>query len=71
MAAGISLVTSRKTHRSSLVAYGEGSGVITAVAQVTAMLWVWSLAWELTHATGIAKKDNKAHSSGVPIEAQR
>ena len=29
---------------------GSGSGVVAAVAQVTAMVWVQFLAWELPHA---------------------
>ena len=42
---------------------GEGSGIVTAVAQVTtavaqvtAAAQVRSLAWELLHAIGVAKK---------------
>lgn len=35
---------------------GEGSIVVTAVARVAALAWVQSLAWELLHATGMAKK---------------
>ena len=34
---------------------GKGSGVVTAVAQVTTVVWVQSLAPEISHATGIAK----------------
>ena len=32
------------------------SGIVTAVAQVTAMVQVQSLAWELPHALSAAKK---------------
>ena len=34
----------------------KGSSIFTAVAQVTAEVWVQSLAWELLHAVGVAKK---------------
>ena len=33
--------------------------VVTVVAQVSAVAWVQSLAWELLHATGAAKKKKK------------
>lgn len=35
---------------------GKGPGVVTAVAQVTAVVGVHSLAWELPHAMCAAKK---------------
>ena len=35
---------------------GSGSGVVTAVAQVTAVAWVRSLAQEFPHGTVMAKK---------------
>ena len=35
---------------------GKGSGVVTALAQVAALVQVWSLAWERPHATGTTKK---------------
>jgi len=35
---------------------GSGSGVVTAMARVTAVVWVRSLAWELTHAASAAEK---------------
>ena len=35
---------------------GEGSGIVTTVALVTAEAWVRSLAWELPHAMKVAKK---------------
>ena len=40
---------------------GQGSGVVTAVALVTVVLQVWSLAWELPHAMekNILKKKKK------------
>ena len=38
---------------------GEGSGTLMAVAQVTAVVQVWSLAQEHTQATGTARKTNK------------
>ena len=34
----------------------EASGIVTAVAWVTAVAQVWSLAWELLYASGAAKK---------------
>jgi len=37
----------------------KGSGVFTAVALVTAMAEVQSLAWELSRGPGMAKKQNK------------
>ena len=37
---------------------GEGSGVVTAVAWVTAVARVQALAWELLHVAGMAKKKN-------------
>ena len=53
--------------RDSSVAQREGSGTITAVAQVTAVAWVWSLAQELSHVLGVAKTKpkqiNKKHQS--------
>lgn len=30
--------------------------VVTAVGQISAVVWVWSLAWELLHAGRVAKK---------------
>ena len=36
-------------------AEGEGSGIVTAAARVTAVVQVQSLAQELSHATGVAK----------------
>ena len=35
---------------------GYGSIIVTAVARVTAVVWVCSLAQELPHAVGMAKK---------------
>ena len=32
------------------------SGIVTIAAQVTAVMYVQSLAWELPHAGGVAKK---------------
>jgi len=40
---------------------GQGSGVVTAVALVTAMARVQSLTWELLHAAGAAKKGKKIY----------
>ena len=31
-------------------------GVATAAVQVTAVAWIWSLAWELERATDVARK---------------
>ena len=45
---------------SSCCSVGLVPGVVTAVAQVAAVAWVWSLAPELLHAAGAAKtKQNK------------
>ena len=38
---------------------GEGSSIVTAVARVAAMVQFQSLAQELPHAMGIAKKINE------------
>ena len=38
---------------------GSGSGVITAVAPVTVVAWIQSLAWELPHAIAKRKKERK------------
>ena len=35
---------------------GEGSGIVTATAWVTAVVWVQSLAQKLPHAVGVVKK---------------
>ena len=43
--------------RSSLLAEGIGSGIVTAVAWVTAVVGVRALAQELPHAMGMAKKN--------------
>ena len=46
--------------RSGSVGVGRGEGVDTAVVQVTAVVWVQSLAQEqLPHAIGAAKKERK------------
>ena len=37
-------------------AVGEGSNIVTAAAQVAAVVWVQSLARELPHAAGAARK---------------
>lgn len=39
-------------------AVGEGSNIVTAAAQVAAMVWVQSLARELPHSKGMAKRKN-------------
>ena len=41
---------------------GSESGVVTAVAQVTAVVQVPSLAQELPHVLGVAKKKKKKRS---------
>ena len=38
---------------------GEGSGIATAVVQVTAAARIQSLSWELLYAKGMAKKKKK------------
>ena len=40
-------------------AAGRGSGFVTVAAWVTAMAQVQSLAWEFTHAAGVAKRKKK------------
>ena len=42
-----------------VVPAGEGFLVVTAVAQVSAVAWVLSLAWEPPHAVDSAKKTKK------------
>ena len=37
----------------------QGSGLVTAVAQVTAVAWVRSLALELPHAEGVEEEKKK------------
>ena len=39
-----------------LAQYVKGSGVATAVAQITAAAWIQSLAWELPYTAGVAIK---------------
>ena len=34
----------------------KDSSLVTAVVLVIAVVWVWSLAWELPNAAGVAKK---------------
>ena len=34
-------------------------GIVIAVAQIAAVTWVWSLAQELVHTPGMAKKEKK------------
>ena len=36
------------------------------MAQVTAVAWVRSLAWELLHATGMANKQTKPRKKDIP-----
>ena len=36
--------------------------MVTAMAQVTAMMWVQSLAQDLLHAVGVAKKTSKQNN---------
>jgi len=42
---------------------GLGSGLVTTVAQVAAVVWVGSLAWELKHAVAVARGGKKKKSS--------
>ena len=42
-----------------------GSGIVTVAAQVTDVAQVWSLAWKLPHAMGLARKPNQNKCSGV------
>ena len=37
-----------------------GSSIVTAVAWVAAVAWVWSLTLELPHTMGAAKKEKKS-----------
>ena len=49
---------------SSLVAqWIKDLTLISAVAQVTAVMWVWFLAWELPHTMGEAKRKKKKKKS--------
>ena len=45
-----------------VVPAGEGFLVVTTVAQVSAVAWVLSLAWEPPHAVDSAKKTKKQKS---------
>ena len=47
------------------------SGIVTTVAQGTAVARVPSLAWELSHAMGVAKKKKKKKEYKKPILAPR
>ena len=42
-----------------------GSSIVTAVAQLTAVAWVRSLAWELPYAAGVAKKTPQTKNKQV------
>ena len=46
---------------------GEGSGVVTAVAWVTAVARVQALAWELLHVAGMVKKKKMFLFSIFPV----
>ena len=50
-------------------AAGQGSGIVTVVAQVTAVVQVRSLAWDLPHAKGKAKikTNNNNKTGGYPL----
>ena len=37
-----------------------------AAALITAVAWVWSLAWELPHVTSMAKNKQKSQMEQVP-----
>ena len=42
------------------------SGLVTAMAQVACMEWVWFLAPELLHAVGTAKNQNQKQTQNTP-----
>lgn len=42
---------------------GYGSDIVTAAAWVTPVTQVWSLAWELSHASGMAKRKKEKEKS--------
>ena len=46
----------------------KGSGIVAAVALVTAVMWFHPWVWELPHAVGTAKKKKKKVVSGSPAE---
>ena len=43
---------------------GSGSGIVTAVAQVAAVVWVQSLAQEFLYAVGTTKKEKEKSVDG-------
>ena len=42
-------------------------GIVIAVAQIAAVTWVWSLAQELVHTPGMAKKEKKKKKNRLTI----
>ena len=50
---------------------GEGPGVVTAEAQVTAVVQVGSLAWKLLHAMHAAKKSHFDMDSFLGLDRAR
>ena len=47
---------------------GEGFGIVTVGAWVSAVVWDGSLAWELSHDTGVAKKKKKKDAGERGLE---
>ena len=55
----VSFLSFQKILVFSCGAAGLGSSVVTAIARVSTVAWVLSLAWELPHAEGTAPKKEK------------
>ena len=47
---------------------GSGSGIVTAVAQVAAVVWVQSLAQEFLYAVGTTKKKKKKKKKVLMVD---
>ena len=51
----------------TLTQWVKRSSIFTTVAWVTAMVWVLSLAWELLHSVGVAKRKRKKKKRNIDI----
>ena len=43
---------------------GSGSGTVTAVVRVDAMVWIQSLGWELLHTLGVTERKEGRKEEG-------
>ena len=50
---------------------GLGSAIVTVVARVTAVVWVPSLTWELSHAVGVAKTKPQSRQPKEPHVSEK